>query len=256
MDLSIVIPAYNEAERIDRTLHAYATVFPDAELIVVLNGCRDNTQAVVEAFQKRGVGQVRLRDIPEAVGKGRAVREGFRMSRGRLVGFVDADAATSPKEFRRLVASIDGAAAAIASRWLPGAVVRNRTWLRTLASRTFQLAVRMLFGLPFRDTQCGAKVFRRDVIDAILPRLRIDNMAFDVELLYLTASASFRILEVPTVWEDQSRSAILGSPLKLARNAVRMLTSLVSLRLRGARSRGERKMRSPSTPPSDAHHSL
>ncbi|MBI4093012.1 MAG: glycosyltransferase [Candidatus Kerfeldbacteria bacterium] len=235
-ELSIVVPAHNEEHRIAPTLRTYANHFAKrSEILVVLNGCTDRTLDVVAATS-REFPVIRAINIPEAVGKGGAVREGFRQSRGRLVGFVDADGATTPAEFARLIAMMDGADGLIASRWIDGAKVYHRTSvIRAMASRGFITLTRWLFKLPYHDTQCGAKIFTARFVREVLPRMRINDLTFDVELLLLGRSARFKIREVPTEWYDRSSPVLLGTPGRVFRTSLSMFMSLLSLYRRAVR---------------------
>ncbi len=224
---SIIIPAQNEADRIGPVLADYLQVFADSELIVVLNGCTDATEQRVREACGAG-GEIRLINLPPAVGKGGAVRSGMLVARAPVVGYVDADGATSAAEMRRLCESLGDADALIASRWVRGArVVVPQTRARRFASRVFNLLVRLMFGLPFSDTQCGAKVFRTDAIAPILGRVETANLAFDVDVLVQLRRSRRRIVEVPTTWEDRA-----GSGLRLLPSALRMFGALVRLRVR------------------------
>jgi glycosyltransferase involved in cell wall biosynthesis len=165
MRLSIIVPAHNEEARIGRMLDTYLPYFSDrygsaVELIVVVNGTTDRTEAIVAGYAAR-FPLLRVLVEPGRVGKGGALMLGFRAARGDWVGFVDADGATPPEAFDALVTHIGDAGAIIASRWCRGARVSPRQPLaRRLASRCFNLATRLLFDLPITDTQCGAKLMR------------------------------------------------------------------------------------------------
>ncbi|MFA5134784.1 MAG: dolichyl-phosphate beta-glucosyltransferase [Patescibacteria group bacterium] len=233
MQLSIVIPAYNEGGRITTTLESYCSFYQgrDAEIIVILNGCRDATLDIVKSFRGRYPNVVRFKDFEEALGKGGAVHEGFKIAKGEFVGFLDADGSTAPEEFQKLTRAIDGADGAIASRWKQGSIVEGRKHFRKIVSLGFVIVVRILFWLPFNDTQCGAKVFKRKLIDTVLPELVITNMAFDVELLYRARKHGFSIKEIPSHWIDKSSSTVLGSPSQVAGSGIGMLLSLIRIRL-------------------------
>jgi glycosyltransferase involved in cell wall biosynthesis len=236
MRLSVVVPAYNEEDRLVPMLRAYAgSLGADAELIVIVNGSTDRTADVARAVAADQAG-IQVIEIPEKIGKGGAVRAGFARASGVYVGFADADLATAPAEFRRLVEEAEAADGAIASRWAPGARVLGRTWLRTLASRVFALLVRGLFGLPFADTQCGAKVFHRRFLPGYLAESTVSDLAFDVELLLILTRAGARITEVPSVWTAVPGSSTLASPAGLARHGWRMCRSLLELRARSRRA--------------------
>ena len=229
--LTIIMPAYNEEARIGRTLEAYlafynASRFPRTEVLVILNGCRDNSAQVVQQFQQRHP-NLRVIDEPRAIGKGGAVMLGFREAKGALIGYVDADNSTDPEEFQKLVDALNSGDVIIGSRWIKGAVVQPKQPLtRRIASRIFNLLVRTLFGVAVWDTQCGAKVFRGEVVRNVLPSLGITRWAFDVDVLFQCRRHGYRIREVPTVWSDSS-----GSQLRVARASWEMLLAIIRLRL-------------------------
>lgn len=231
--ITIVVPAHNEAARIGGMLADYVHTFgPEAEFVVVLNGCTDGTRAVVEAVARNDV-RMHLVEIPQAVGKGGAVRAGFALARAPVVGYADADGATPAREFRRLAACLGptdgpGYDAVIASRWHPGAHVRlAQPAVRRVASRVFNLCVRALFGMRYADTQCGAKIFRRAALERALADVETANFAFDVDVLFALHRAGARVREEPTTWSDRP-----GSRVNVASASPKMLASLVRLRLR------------------------
>jgi glycosyltransferase involved in cell wall biosynthesis len=235
MRLSVVVPAHNEEERLEPMLRAYASALgPDAEVIVVVNGSTDDTVGVARRVAADHA-TIQVLDIPERIGKGGAVRTGFARARGTIVGFADADMATPPAEFLQLVEAAERSDGAIASRWAPGARIYGRTWLRTAASRMFALLVRAMFGLPFADTQCGAKVFHRRFLPGYLAASNVNDLAFDVELLLLLSRAGARLTEVPTTWTAVPGSSSLGSPAGLARHGWRMVRTLLRLRAEARR---------------------
>jgi dolichol-phosphate mannosyltransferase len=230
--LLLLIPAYNEEDRIEPVLRDYASYYRQQydgpfQLVVVLNGCRDNTLAVVKRVSLE-YPQISWLDFPAPIGKGGALIEGLRLAPlGDLIGYVDADGATAPKAFHELVKLWDKADCVIASRWLPGSVLRQQqSGKRQFASRAFHAIVQGLFWLNVKDTQCGAKVMRRQVVEKIHSSLRIADMAFDINLLYAIKRAGFRTLEVPTEWTDK-----MGSKVVLGRTSLTMFLSVVRLRL-------------------------
>jgi glycosyltransferase involved in cell wall biosynthesis len=230
MELSLIIPARNEARRIEATLKAYAETFDhDAEIIVAVNGSNDDTAAIARRIAADHPHVIVL-EILERVGKGGAVRAGFAQARGTYVGFVDGDMATAPLEYRRILTAATHADGAFGSRWAPGARVMGRSPLRGIASRMFVTLVRSLFRLPFADTQCGAKVFHRRFLPTYLAASQVSDLAFDVELLLILHRAGARLVEVPTVWVSQPGSAALGSPVGFLRHGMTMVRSLLALR--------------------------
>jgi len=231
MQLSIIIPAHNEEGRIGKTLLDYLSYFREGtEILVILNGCTDNTQQVVREIQSRFPKNLKIENLKEG-SKGLAVRRGFETAQGDIIGFVDADEATSPQEFAKLINEIGGFDGIIASRSLKGSRA-EKSFLRKIISFAFFLIVKMLFNLPYRDTQCGAKIFKREAIKKILPEMQISNMIFDVELLLLLNKYGFRIKEVPTVWFEKGSSDTFKSPFRLFMIGIRMFITLLQLRIR------------------------
>lgn len=230
MKLSIVIPAYNEEKRIARTLQDYITFFKKKkitfEIIVVLNGCVDNTLGIVNKFAKKHR-QIRYKNFKEAIGKGGAIIEGFKAAKGDLIGFVDADNATKPKAFYDLVKKINDYDGIIASRWIKGAKINRKQPLkRRVASRGFNILVRTMFSIRLRDTQCGAKLFKKKAVKKVLPDLGITQWSFDIDLLYQMMRQGFNVIEIPTEWEDNE-----DSKLRLKKTVPEMFLSVVRLRL-------------------------
>lgn len=231
MKLSIVVPAFNEEARIGPMLEAYLPYFArryggDFELIVAVNGSTDGTAAVVRALEPR-FPQLRAIVEPRPIGKGGAVMAAGTVARGEFIGFVDADGATPPAAFNDLVENIGDAGLIIASRRLPGAVVRPRQpWPRRLASRVFNFLVRWFFKLRITDTQCGAKLMAAAAWRAIVPHIGLTKWAFDVDMLFKTRRAGYAIKEIPTTWSD-----VGGSKLKIGRAALQMFLAICRLRL-------------------------
>ncbi len=230
--LLLLIPAYNEEARIEPVLRDYARFFKENypgkfQLVVVLNGCKDNTLGVVQRVAKDFFSISHL-DFPAPIGKGGALIEGLKLAPlADLIGYVDADGATPPPAFLDLVKKVGPVDCVIGSRWLPGAVIRqSQTGNRQFASRVFHFIVQLLFWMNIRDTQCGAKVMKRMVVEKIHPALRIADMAFDINLLYSMKRAGFKILEVPTEWTDKA-----GSKVALGRSSLTMFLSVVRVRL-------------------------
>ncbi|HET9342477.1 MAG TPA: dolichyl-phosphate beta-glucosyltransferase [Candidatus Eremiobacteraceae bacterium] len=227
---SIVIPAYNEEKRIVRTLLAYAPVFADSEIIVVLDGCTDRTAEFVHALSATNR-CVRAIETAGRAGKGGAIVTGMAHATADVVAFTDADGATEPEEMRRLCEMARTRDAVVGSRWLPGAdVVVPQPLLRRAASRVFNRIVRTLFGLRVSDTQCGAKAFRADALAPTLVEIETADFAFDVDLLVALARRGCDITEVPVRWRH-----VGGSKVDLAGGAARMLVAVIRLRLRHSR---------------------
>ena len=217
VDLSLVIPAYDEEHRLDPTLDRYAQAlrarYGDAfEIIVIVNGSDDRTaQVAVDAHQRYP--QIRVYNIPDAVGKGRAVLAGFALATGPRVIFADADGSTEPASLITLADTLDEHDIVIGSRHLPGSIITTpQPLLRRLLGRAFNLAVRLLFDLPYRDTQCGAKAFRLDAACWLAEIVAETHWAFDVDLLLTAEMLGMDIAEVPVVWGNRAGSRLTIVP--------------------------------------------
>lgn len=223
---SVIMPAHNEAERIGSTLDDYAAVFGDSEIVVVINGCTDGTKDVVEAACRTYTNVVAI-EIPDAVGKGGAVRAGFLVARAEVVGFVDPDGSTPGLEMRRLCEAVGTNDGVIGSRWLLGSKVESRqSWRLRLASRSYNAIVCTLFGLHYSDSKCGAKVFRRSALERVMRHVETSNLAFDIDLLYAMKRLNVRISEEPTNWRD-----VQGSRVRLVPASLRTFAAVARLRL-------------------------
>ena len=232
--LLLLIPAYNEERRIEPVLRDYAQFFGKNysgkfQIVVVLNGCTDNTIGVVRRVATEFL-TIRALEFKEPIHKGGALIEGLKLAAfGDLIGYVDADGATPPPAFLDLVKKINGADCVIGSRWLSDSVIHQaQTGNRRFASRVFHFIVQVLFWLNIHDTQCGAKLMKREVVEKIHPFLRIADMAFDINLLVAIKRAGFRIREVPTEWTDKAGSKVTAS---LFRSSLTMLLSVIRIRL-------------------------
>lgn len=231
--LSIIIPAHNEGGRIAKTLEAYLAFFKeklnkDFEIVVVTNNCKDNTVEVVKKAAKKNR-QIIILDFKQG-GKGFAIKEGFKYSLSRnfdLIGFVDADMATGPESFYDLVVKIGNYDGVLASRYVRGAELKpKQTFVRILVSRIGNYIIRGLFLINIRDTQCGAKLFKRRAIEKILPRLEMSQWAIDVDILYNLRKFGFRVKEIPTVWKDMP-----GSKLNIKKSSLQVLLAIIQLRM-------------------------
>jgi dolichyl-phosphate beta-glucosyltransferase len=231
-DYSVVIPAFNEAERLPRYLDEVIQYFDgrgDAyEILVVDDGSTDDTARLVDTIGQAH-GSVRALRLGRNQGKGGAVRAGMLAARGRYRLFADADGATPIAELKRLEAALSaGADIAIGSRVLadPGVSVVTRPH-RVLAGRVFNWLRERLGVRDIADSQCGFKLFRAPVAEALFDRLSTRGFGFDVELLLLAQAAGYRIVEVPVNWADQP-----GSKVGVLTDGPRMLWEIVSARRR------------------------
>ncbi len=225
--ISIIIPAYNESLRIERMLIIYADYFSkqslEFEIIVVCDG-NDNTAEIVKSISTK-YNNIRLLEYPSRLGKGGGIVEGFKNSIGDIVGFVDADEAVSPEQYLKIIDNVDNNCV-IASRRSNGfLILKNQATYRKIPSFIFNLIVNLLFNLNIKDTQCGAKVLDRNIVDKVLPKLRLTGFEFDVELLWRINNEGFTIKEIPIVWKHTENSSF---SLKYA---PKMLINLIRLRI-------------------------
>lgn len=231
MNLSLIIPAYNEERRLGATLENYARwmegKFPgDAELIVVANGSSDQTAAVAREMASAHP-CIRVLEDRRRIGKGGAILMGMDAAQGDRIGFVDADGATPPEAFQMLVEGLGGAGLCMANRWRPDSRISPpQPFLRRAASRVFNGLVRLLFGFRTTDTQCGAKLWSRQAQAAVRSKIGITRWAFDVDLLFQIKRAGLELVDVPTIWRDQA-----GSHVQLGKSSWEMVLAVGRLRL-------------------------
>lgn len=207
--ISIIVPAYNEEKRIRGMLELYAGYFfekyRDCEFIVVADGS-DCTAAIVENMIAIFPG-IRLLEYGTRLGKGGGIMKGFSHARGDILAFVDSDESVSPRDLERVIAALDTVDCAIGSRRAPGAMItRHQPLKRVAISRAFNLMVNLMFNLGIRDTQCGAKAFKKKTVDLVLPEIRSNGFEFDVELLWRIKKHGFSVIEVPIEWRHSEHS--------------------------------------------------
>ena len=227
---SFIVPAYNESSRIrptlDEILRYAAEQHWDTEILVVDDGSRDDTPDVVREYA-RAHSQIRLLQNPGNRGKGFSVRSGMLHARGDVCLFSDADLSSPIAEAQKLFDAIRGGAdVAIGSRWLRAELQTERQPLyRQAFGRIFNLVLRLFLGLHFKDTQCGFKVFRREVAQRVFPLQRIERWGFDPEVLYIARRMGFAVAEVPVVWAHSE-----GTRLHPFRDGVRMFVDVLHIR--------------------------
>jgi glycosyltransferase involved in cell wall biosynthesis len=217
LNLSLVIPAYNEAARLGRTLEAAFEYLnaqaSESEIIVVDDGSADGTaQVAAESFENfSGRVSSHIIRVPVNRGKGHAVRAGLLAARAPVALFSDADLSTPLAETPKLVAPIRAGEydLVFGSRALDRSLIgTHQPWRREQSGRVFNLVMRLATGLPFWDTQCGFKAFRMDVCRPIIEAARIDRFGFDVELLYVAHLAGLRLNERAVRWNDVAGSKV------------------------------------------------
>lgn len=235
--LSIVVPAYQEEARIRRSLEALAAHLrargEPFEVLVVDDGSRDATPALVEEFARTHAGFALVR-LGTNRGKGAAVREGMARSRGARVVFTDADLSTPLEELDALGRALeDGADFVLASRGLKESRLEVRQpWYREHMGKMFNGLVRLITGIPFRDTQCGFKLLRGDAARALAAEMREDGFSFDVELILLARRRGLALREIPVTWRNDT-----GSRVNPVRDSAAMLASLARIVARIGRYR-------------------
>ncbi len=239
---SIIIPAYNEAKRIPRTLEQILAFIEakswDAEVIVVNDGSTDDTAAVVRGFSAK-YPAVCLIDNLANCGKGQAIRDGVRRATGDIILFTDADNSTPIEDIEKLVPALaDGADIAIGSRWVdPKLQTEPQPWYRRLNGRVYNLLLRIILGMDFKDTQNGFKAFTRQAAKSVFSLQKIAGWGFDAETLYLARNFGFTVREIPVEYIYYAE----GSKIHPYRDGARMLAELLRVKwygLTGAYSSG------------------
>jgi dolichyl-phosphate beta-glucosyltransferase len=227
---SFVIPAYNESVRLRPTLDELLRYTQeqnwDVEILVVNDGSTDDTAQIVREYGRLHP-QVLLVENPGNRGKGYSVRNGMLHARGNICLFMDADLSSPMSEAPKLFDAIaEGADIAIGSRWLRTELQTERQPLyRQLFGRIFNLALRVILGLRFADTQCGFKAFRRDAAQRVFPLQRIERWGFDPEILFLARRAGLAVAEVPVLWAHSE-----GTRLHPFRDGMRMFVEVLRIR--------------------------
>jgi len=238
MRVSIVIPAYNEEKRIGKMLEVYCEYFSrlkkqkilDFEILIVINGTTDNTEGVVKEYQKK-FKEIIYMNRMDIAAKGLAIIEGFKDALKRnndLIGFVDGDLATPPEAYYDLINQIGNHDGIIPIRWdKKSKILTEQSFFRKMLSAGYNLVVRGLFLFPYRDTQCGAKLFKREILEKNINKIVTSSWGFDIALLFcLRNESNAKIKSIPTTWEDKK-----GSKINFKRTPLRMFASAIRLRL-------------------------
>jgi len=231
--LSIVVPAYNEEDRLRKTLPEFlkflAASKKPVEIIFVDDGSHDNTSEVIRKSIE-GLKNARLIKIPVNRGKGAAIREGMLSARGDFVIFADADNSSSIWQAEKLLQAADEKTVVIGSRYVPGSQIGIKQPLyRIIGSRIMNLLIRIILLPAIKDTQCGFKLFPQRAVGEIFPKIRLTRFSFDLEVLALAKALGYRIKEVPIEWEDNPHSTVdpVKDGLKLLRDAIRIKINLM-----------------------------
>jgi len=239
-DLSIVIPSFNEELRLPATLERIAgylsTLGGETEILVVDDGSKDRTAEVADSFRKT---LPTLRVISNGVnrGKGFSVRRGMLEARGRVVLFTDADLSAPIDEAPKLIEALQNYDVAIGSRALDrGLITVHETRFREFAGIVFNRIVRVILRLPFVDTQCGFKAFRRERCQILFEQQRIERFGFDPELLYLARHHGLRTVEIPVRWGHSPATKV-----NMLRDSIQMFVDVFTIRWNAIRGRYPRR---------------
>ncbi len=239
-DLSIVIPAYNEELRLPATLEKVAAYLKncgrEAELLVVDDGSKDRTAAVAKSFQSKIPA---LRVVSNGVnrGKGYSVRHGVQEARGRIVLFTDADLSAPIEEADKLIEALEKYDLAIGSRAVDRSLITvHESRFREFAGIIFNKLVRIILWLPFVDTQCGFKAFRRERCAIVFEQQTIERFGFDPELLYLARHHGLRAVEIPVRWGHSQATKV-----SMLRDSLQMFLDVFKIRWNSLRGRYPQK---------------
>ena len=236
LELSVVVPAYNEQDRLPAALqrireylrHAH----PASEIIVVDDGSSDRTADIARSLQN-DLPELRLLSKGQNRGKGYSVRHGMLEARGAFALFTDADLSAPIEEAERLLAALAAADVAIGSRALDRRLIQiHQSRARELAGILFNRMVRLFTGLPFEDTQCGFKAFRTARARIIFEQQRIEDFGFDPEILFLAKRNGLRVVEIPVRWSHDARTKV-----HIVRDSLRMFFDLWRIRWNALRGR-------------------
>jgi len=239
-DLSIIIPSYNEESRLPATLERIAEYLADsgikAEVVVVDDGSKDGTAAVAEYFCIK-IPTLRVISNGANRGKGYSVRHGMQEARGRIALFTDADLSAPIEEAGKLIDALETFDVAIGSRAMDRSLISvHESPFREFAGIIFNKIVRIILWLPFVDTQCGFKAFRRERCGIVFEQQRIERFGFDPELLYLARHHGLRAVEIPVRWGHSPATKV-----SMLRDSIQMFIDVFTIRWNSLRGRYPRK---------------
>ena len=238
MELSVIIPAYNEEKRIRKTLETLIAYLDrkkhNYEIIVVNDGSTDKTKEVIQEFVKdSGNKKIKVHDNSCNKGKGYSVKQGFLAATKLWILFTDADLSTPIEELETCIRHAGSATVVIGSRNLPmSQIVVKQPFLRSTLGRIFPFFVQLFLLPDIHDSQCGFKLFRKDVAATIAQRQKIDGFCFDVEQLFIAKKFGFVVKEVPITWSNDERSKI-----RVVRDSSLMFCDLLRIRWNGFREK-------------------
>jgi dolichyl-phosphate beta-glucosyltransferase len=231
--ISIIIPAFNEAELIEDTLFKtvkYSEVnCPDAEILVINDGSRDNTQVIVNDFIKAFTGGVKIHLVnnDKNRGKGFSIRHGVEVATSDIIIFFDADLPYDLSGIGNIVSTIDqGFDIVLGSRVTSSSIINVKIpFRRRIASAFYRSLVHLLFAIESEDTQCGFKGFTQNAAKNIFPKTRIEGFGFDIEVLALAKKYGYRVKSIPVIFNNQrenSKINLIVDSLKMIRDMIRV----------------------------------
>lgn len=223
MKLSIIIPAYNEEQNIQKALEKISSFLKkkryDYEIIVSEDGSSDTTLTLAQDFAKSNK-NIKVLHSAKRLGKGGGIMRGFKAANGEIIAFMDADLSSGPSELEKVINAVrEGNDIAVASRNMKGSrITNNRPILRKIAAKGMNILVNSMFGLDLSDTQCGLKALSRNAMEKILPKMTRTGFEFDVELLLRAKNLGMKIKEVPIIWSHQQRTSKVSSlPIRVTK---------------------------------------
>lgn len=246
-NVSIVVPAFDEQDRLGETIRIISAFIeqtaPNAELIIVDDGSKDNTAKVAESVCAEFPNvESRVIRYEQNRGKGFAVKTGLLAAQADIALFSDADLSTPIDEMSKLLGPIESAEfdVTFGSRALDRTLIgTHQPWRREQGGRVMNLIIKTMSGLPFLDTQCGFKAFRMDKFRPLLDLMTIDRFGFDVEFLYAAKHNGLKLKEIPVRWSN-----VEGSKVSVLRDTRRMITELMQIRRNARRGIYDTKSKS------------
>lgn len=233
MYLSIIIPAYNEENRIGDSLSKIIDYLDkwnrDFEIIVVDDGSDDKTVSLLKEYSKK-IPNFNILKNDKNIGKGFSIKKGVLESKGEIVLFTDADLSTPIEELDKLIKWFDqGYQVAIGSRALPDSEIKiYSTWYRQIMGKTFNKIIRLILNLDYYDTQCGFKCFQRAAALEIFNAMTLSRFAFDAEILFIAKHRGLKVKEVPVIWYNSPESKV-----KVIKDSSKMLWDILKIRFNG-----------------------
>jgi len=224
MNLSIIIPAYNEEKRIKTTLEKLVEKFNESCEILIVSESTDKTDDIVKKFSKTAP-FVKLVTSAKRLGKGGAFKKGFKNSHGKIVMLLDSDLPIFLSDVKKIISSIGEIDVAVASREVEGTrILVYPPLIRVFAGKSFSKLFNLLFNLQVKDTQCGCKAFKKEVLEKVLPTVESNGFEFDAELLFRCKKMGYKIKEIPVNWSYKP-----NSKLNLFRDTINMGKGVLKL---------------------------